>query len=85
MERAFDLLELLSAAGGTLALSQLAALAGLPLPTIHRLVRTLVARGYVRQEPSRRYTLGPRLIPLGDTAGRLVGAAAPAGPGHADR
>ena len=50
MERAFDLLELLSAAGGTLALSQLAALAGLPLPTIHRLVRTLVARGYVRQD-----------------------------------
>jgi IclR family acetate operon transcriptional repressor len=34
----------------------------------------MVRRGYVRQEPSRRYALGPRLIPLGDTAGRMVGA-----------
>ncbi|HEY2205965.1 MAG TPA: IclR family transcriptional regulator [Pseudonocardia sp.] len=74
MERALDLLELMAAAGGTLALSELAARAGLPLPTIHRLVRTMVRRGYVRQEPSRRYALGPRLIPLGDTAGRMIGA-----------
>ena len=73
VDRALDLLELMAAAGGTLGLSELAARAGLPLPTIHRLVRTMVKRGYVRQEPSRRYALGPRLIPLGDTAGRMVG------------
>jgi IclR family transcriptional regulator, acetate operon repressor len=74
VDRALDLLELLAAAGGSLALSELATRAGLPLPTIHRLIRTMVNRGYVRQEPSRRYALGPRLIPLGDTAGRMVGA-----------
>lgn len=74
VDRALDLLELLAAAGGTLTLSELANRAGLPLPTIHRLIRTMVNRGYVRQEPSRRYALGPRLIPLGDTASRLVGA-----------
>jgi IclR family acetate operon transcriptional repressor len=73
VDRAFDLLELMAAAGGTMALSELAVRAGLPQPTIHRLVRTMAKRGYVRQEPSRRYALGPRLIPLGDTAGRMVG------------
>jgi IclR family transcriptional regulator, acetate operon repressor len=74
VDRALELLELMEAAGGTLGLSELASRAGLPLPTIHRLVRTMVNRGYLRQEPSRRYALGPRLIPLGDTAGRMVGA-----------
>lgn len=44
------------------------------MPTIHRLIRTLVAQGYVRQDTARRYTLGPRLIRLGETAGRLLGS-----------
>ncbi len=74
IERAFELLELLADAGGTLGLSELSSASGLPLPTIHRLVRTLVNRGYVRQEPSRRYSLGSRLIRLGDTSSRLLGA-----------
>ena len=39
-------------AEGTLGVSELAARPGLPLPTIHRLLRILVAGGYVRQEPS---------------------------------
>lgn len=74
LERAFDLLEALADAGGVLGLSDLAARSGLPLPTIHRLVRTLVPLGYLRQDASRRYTLGPRLIRLGETAGRLLGS-----------
>lgn len=74
LERAFDLLEVLADAGGVLGLSDLAARSGLPLPTIHRLVRTLVPLGYLRQDASRRYTLGPRLIRLGETAGRLLGS-----------
>jgi len=74
IERAFDLLELLADAGGTLGLTELSTASGLPLPTIHRLMRTLVNRGYVRQEPSRRYSLGSRLIRLGDMSSRLVGA-----------
>ena len=71
--RAFDLLEAMADAGGIVGLSELAAQSGLPLPTIHRLVRTLVDLGYVRQEPSREYALGPRLVRLGDGAGRLLG------------
>lgn len=73
LERAFVLLELMAESGSEVALSQLAATSGLPLSTIHRLVRTLVARGYVRQLPSRRYALGPRLIHLGESSSRALG------------
>ena len=73
IERAFDLLEMLADAGGALGLSELATNSGLPLPTVHRLMRTLVNRGYVRQEASRRYTLGSRLIRLGETSSRMLG------------
>ncbi|TDC62861.1 IclR family transcriptional regulator [Streptomyces hainanensis] len=70
LERAFALLEHMADAGGETGLSELAASSGLPLPTIHRLMRTLVACGYVRQQPNRRYALGPRLIRLGESAAR---------------
>jgi IclR family acetate operon transcriptional repressor len=72
LERAFELLELMADAGGEVALSRLALESGMPLSSIHRLVRTLVARGYVRQLPSRRYVLGPRLIHLGEIASRTL-------------
>jgi IclR family acetate operon transcriptional repressor len=73
LDRAFDLLERMADAGGEVGLSELAAGRGLPLPTIHRLLRTLLASGYVRQEANRRYALGPRLIRLGESASRLLG------------
>ncbi|WP_245951231.1 IclR family transcriptional regulator [Phytoactinopolyspora halophila] len=74
VERVLDLLELMADSGGEIGLSQLAAESGLPMPTIHRLIGTLVRRGYARQLPSRRYALGPRLVPLGENAGRALGA-----------
>ena len=74
LDRAFGLLEHMAAAGGDVALSELATSSGLPLPTIHRIIRTLVGSGYVRQLPSRRYALGPRLIGLGDAASRMLGS-----------
>ena len=73
LERAFTLLELMAEDGGEVPLSRLAIGSGLPLSTIHRLIRTLVARGYVRQLPSRRYVLGPRLIHLGESSSRALG------------
>ncbi|MBF4994252.1 IclR family transcriptional regulator [Arthrobacter gandavensis] len=76
VERVFELLELITDAGGSAALSELAATADLPLPTIHRLLRTLVGLGYVRQLPNRRYALGPRLIRLGEGATAQLGALA---------
>ena len=73
LERAFGLLERMADAGGEVGLSELSGSSGLPLPTIHRLMRTLVSCGYVRQHPNRRYALGPRLIRLGESASRLLG------------
>ena len=55
-------------------MSQIAAVSGLPLPTIHRLLRTMVNLAYVRQLPSRRYALGPRLIRLGEGASGRLGS-----------
>ena len=72
IERAFGLLEMMADAGGMMGLSQLAAASGLPLPTIHRLVRTLVDLGYLRQEPSRQYVLGPKLIRLGESSSNML-------------
>jgi IclR family acetate operon transcriptional repressor len=76
LQRAFDLLEGLADAGGEASLSELATSSGLPMPTIHRLIRTLVTLGYVRQHPNRRYALGSRLIRLGENAGRQFGTLA---------
>lgn len=68
VERAFALLEALARHGQPVGVSELAAERGLSLGTIHRLLRTLVNLGYVRQEPSRTYALGPGFIRLGDRA-----------------
>lgn len=76
VERVFELLELITDAGGDVTLSELSSSTELPLPTIHRLLRTLVALGYVRQLPNRRYALGPRLIRLGEGANKQLGAVA---------
>jgi IclR family transcriptional regulator, acetate operon repressor len=72
LERTVDLLELVARADGSIRLSDLASASGLPLPTIHRLMQTLVYRGYITQQPSRRYSLGPRLIWLGEIASREI-------------
>jgi len=74
--RVFDLLELITDAGGDVTLSELSATAKLPLPTIHRLLRTMVSLGYVRQLTNRRYALGPKLVRLGEAANKQFGALA---------
>lgn len=76
VERVFELLELIADAGGEVMLSELSSSTTLPLPTIHRLLRTLVTLGYVRQLPNRRYSLGPRLIRLGEAANKQLGVLA---------
>jgi IclR family acetate operon transcriptional repressor len=76
VERVFELLELIADAGGEVMLSELSSSTSLPLPTIHRLLRTMVTLGYVRQLPNRRYSLGPRLIRLGEAATKQLGVLA---------
>jgi IclR family acetate operon transcriptional repressor len=72
--RAFMLLETVVDNGGVMGLSRLADVTGLPLPTIHRLVRTLVGLGYLRQEPSRQYAVGPRLTRLAEGSTQMFAA-----------
>jgi IclR family acetate operon transcriptional repressor len=74
LQRTFDLLEHLADLGGQATLSDLAAATGLPLPTTHRLMRTLVSVGYVRQMDNRQYALGSRFIRLGEVASRQFGS-----------
>ncbi|GAA2019303.1 IclR family transcriptional regulator [Nakamurella flavida] len=76
IERAFAILEALAGQDGGVGLSALAADSGLPLPTIHRLTRTLVDLGYVRQEASRRYSLGPKVLLLAENATGMLGSLA---------
>lgn len=75
--RAFAILEILSehrASRGldgeshALPLVEIATRAGLAQPTAHRLIRTLVDLGHMKQLTSREYALGPGLISLGDRA-----------------
>lgn len=73
VERAFELLDIMAAAGGSIGISELAEATELPMPTVHRLVGTLVTLGYVRRLPSRRYALGTKLIGLGESATKLIG------------
>jgi IclR family transcriptional regulator, KDG regulon repressor len=62
LERAFDLLEALSA-GGELGVTELANRTGLVPSTVHRLLHTLAKRGYVSQSSeSGRYLLGYKVV-----------------------
>lgn len=73
LDRAFHLLEHLADASGEAGITQLTRASGVPLPTVHRLLRSLIKSGYVRQGASRRYSLGPRLIRLGEVASHSLG------------
>ena len=60
--------------------SDLAGETGFPLPTVYRLVMTLVGEGYLDQLPSGEYRPGVRTLTLGTSALRsldLVGIATP--------
>ncbi|MDJ0394434.1 IclR family transcriptional regulator [Rhodococcus sp. G-MC3] len=73
VERAFELLDIMATSGGSIGISELAEAADLPMPTVHRLIGTLVSLGYVRRLATRRYALGTKLIGLGDSATKLIG------------
>jgi len=70
VERAFAILEAMAEENREIGVTQLSERLSLPTPTIHRSMKTLVALGYARQNDSRRYSLGSRLLYLGDSAAR---------------
>ena len=64
LARALDILEALADSESSGSLSELATRTGVPAATTHRLLQTLMARGYVRQPQGRHYALGPQLMAL---------------------
>jgi IclR family acetate operon transcriptional repressor len=71
VERALELLEALADPGDGRGVSELGRATGLPVATIHRLLATMAAKGYVRQDSaSHKYLLGSHLIQLGEAATR---------------
>ncbi|WP_235913616.1 IclR family transcriptional regulator [Teichococcus coralli] len=75
LHRAFALLRLLGEGGPAgLRLTALAEAAALPRPTTHRLLRSMVAEGFVRFDPQgKRYALGLDLFLLAARAGSPQG------------
>ncbi len=69
VDRTLDVLESLASRRGATGISELSSLVGLHVSTVHRLLATLVDRGYVRQDPeSSRYHLGSRVFTLASAA-----------------
>ena len=65
VDRALDVLEVLSTCGTELALGEIASRSGLNSSTCHHLLSTLAARGYVGQNPrGRTYFLGTKILEL---------------------
>ena len=63
--RAFALLECIAAADESPTLEALTRASGLPKPTVHRMLRLLIADGLVEREVhDKRYAVGPRLCAL---------------------
>src|ERR1700724_3125927 len=69
VDRTLDVLESLATRRGATGISELSQIVGLHVSTVHRLLATLVDRGYVRQDPdSSRYHLGSRIFALASAA-----------------
>lgn len=72
VERALSLLDLLTDFGGVGSVSELAAAAGLSVPTAHRLLNTMERQGFVQRHYGRKYALGTRAMIVGQSAAGLL-------------
>src|ERR1022692_4354410 len=67
VERTLDILEALVEFGSEVGLVEISQVVGLPLATVHRLLGTLITRGYVKQNrQNRKYALGFRALQMGN-------------------
>jgi len=55
-----------------MGIGEVAEMTGLPQGTAHRLLHSLQSRGYVRQDSSRKYSVGTAALRLGDAAQRSL-------------
>ena len=66
IDRVLDLVELLADSPSGMLLSELAGESGLHISTVHRLLNSLIERGYARKDlSSNRYCLTLRLFEVG--------------------
>jgi DNA-binding IclR family transcriptional regulator len=61
--------EILARAEGSVGLSEVADRLGVAPSTAHRVLVTLVSMGFARQDPDRRYRVGPAIARLADQPG----------------
>lgn len=74
MEKGLSILETLGGYPNGVGVSQVARELGLPVSTVHRLLATLVKRGFVSFDPeSRRYYLGLRVFELSSRVSLVKG------------
>ncbi|HUG56081.1 MAG TPA: IclR family transcriptional regulator [Candidatus Limnocylindrales bacterium] len=72
VDRALDLLESLAGADGEVSITALAGRTSLHVSTVHRLLATLLRRGYVRQNPdTSRYYVGAKLSAIAEGRSRF--------------
>src|SRR5262247_3902903 len=72
VDRALDILEALASSEGEVSITSLAHRTSLHVSTVHRLLTTLLRRGYVRQNPdTSRYFTGAKLATLAEGTSRF--------------
>lgn len=70
LDKALTLLRHLAASERGLRLTELAAVAGQPAPSVHRLLKTLEGQGFVARGPAREWRLGPSLASMTEASRR---------------
>jgi DNA-binding IclR family transcriptional regulator len=73
LERAFAILEAIAGSDQALSLAELSRTTGLHTSTAFHLIKTLILLGYVRQEDTKRYRIGPRLFMQAAGASNEIG------------
>ncbi|MEW5921413.1 MAG: IclR family transcriptional regulator [Bacillota bacterium] len=67
VERVLTILEVMAGEGAPITVTELADKVNLKISTVHRLLSTLVHRGYVEQEDDNKYRLGLKLMEIGNS------------------
>jgi DNA-binding IclR family transcriptional regulator len=66
VERVLNILEIMAAAGTPITVTELSDKVKLKISTVHRLLSTLLHRGYVEQGDDNKYRLGFKLMEIGN-------------------
>ncbi len=66
LDRAFTLIEIIANFSEPLSLREITELAGLPKPTVYRILSSLEIWGYVEQDNEKKYRLGTKFLVLGN-------------------